>query len=94
MSSNPTPGPWLYYAGPPGRVLGPHRPRKGRLIVCDNLYPSQEADGRLIAAAPELLAAVEHARNYLRRPNFDAGMRDAVAGVMEAAIFKATGVQS
>ena len=42
------------------------------------------------AAAPDLLAALERVRKYLRSKKFDPGMRDAVAADIEAAIYNAT----
>jgi len=61
-----TPGPWSYNrdeGGMHGHVIS-----TGEYIICDlpdagaGAAPHTEANARLIAAAPELLEALEHAR--------------------------------
>lgn len=100
MSTKHTPGPWTA-SGPSelnGRFSVYHN---GPLIYCDN-----EADARLIAAAPDLLAALESALPALIRlgdfvGNVDLGGAsnqgriDRCALILQAraAIAKATGEQ-
>jgi hypothetical protein len=62
-----TPGPWVVTAAGPPRVISP----RGRIVAdCGKLIaedPRQaEANARLCAAAPELLAAAELALAHLR----------------------------
>lgn len=69
-----TPGPWSvntdprYEGGRPAMVWGPKGPGWG--VVCDlpAHYPREfnEADARLIAAAPEMYAELVRLRDFLR----------------------------
>lgn len=56
----PTPGPWAYVPRPGGYSITGDG---GRVVLCDDeqYYPTAppERDARLIAAAPDLLAALE-----------------------------------
>lgn len=87
-----TPGPWIqgehgYFYG------GPHS------VICRLEYPSTMTcdqilgNARLIAAAPELLAALGYMQDYLRLAPVTEPNRYALAKV-SAAIEKATGVRS
>ena len=75
-----TPGPWTYEPGDSmecGGILAPAR------MVCDFIEDPNEADARLIAAAPDLLESLEYAIRMV--PELAT-----VPGV-KAAIAKATG---
>lgn len=56
MSAKHTPGPWTAAAG---RILGGFGAVAKMVDQSTNYRAQQEADARLIAAAPELLAALE-----------------------------------
>ena len=100
MSAQHTPGPWKF-----GKELGARNGEwlvsfdagsKGRGIAIAETRTgpgSEEANARLIAAAPELLAALERAYmaliGYL--PAHRNGVTDAAIGAASAAITKATG---
>jgi hypothetical protein len=97
MSAKHTPGPWeidfTEYGGfavfvPPSHDMGHSLVicRRGPWIVREE---QSHANARLIAAAPELLEALEDAAMELD----DAGKREA-ANVARAAIEKATGGQA
>ena len=93
-TTGPTPGPWT--VGWTGTVGAPHnlgRPCVNTGGCADWVGPEgAEADARLIAAAPDLLAACEamaHAANLVYIERIDA-MNDA-AGLARAAIARATG---
>lgn len=102
-----TPGPWHVARGLYGdedgcTVWGPKGDEGGSPKVCnvDGVY-SPEADARLIAAAPELLAALESASGYLLNAKIDletgAPKRTAIKTIegglarVRAAIVKAEG---
>jgi hypothetical protein len=98
MNTKHTPGPWINNGriGPSdSRLLisaNPHRPHKdvGREIaITSHEDPDIElANARLIAAAPDLLAALEEmAKDYLIQNNFHEDRNTAAA---RAAIAKAT----
>lgn len=77
--SKHTPGPWTFEAGGHGNcgmIVGKTS------VVCDFVDDPKEADARLIAAAPELLEALEELL-YART--------DKSEGMAIAAITKATG---
>ena len=86
-----TPGPWTYAIGQglyeqryvidstPGRALA----------VCAGFEPRNEANARLIAAAPELLEALEAFKAIDAFDGWHPKYRDAIAKA-EAAIAKAT----
>lgn len=58
-----TPGPWTLSGN---IVNGPHY----AVAIVGGIYPTQDANARLIAAAPELLAALKMARTaFVRRSN-------------------------
>ena len=65
-----TPGPWLPCSGDAGRIInievnGPHN---DCLPVATLRGPDRKANARLIAAAPELLAALQHLLASSPRP--------------------------
>lgn len=85
-----TPGPWIWRIdGDTGDVYAPSAPEGSRLPA-QTFGPDAEANAALIAAAPELLDALE----TVRALQFDhsEGVRDRVATVVEAVIKKATSV--
>lgn len=59
MTTKHTPGPWRYEAGRDGRPPYVIRGTEGGFVVVGMTADRQEADARLIAAAPELLQALE-----------------------------------
>lgn len=84
-----TPGPWRILTDPETAVgttkrivaFGPHRE------VVSSAYVT-EANARLIAAAPELLAVVQHAATAHDGPDFDLGslVEQAVAALAKAGV--------
>ena len=98
MSTNHTPGPWAIIADVPGHEIG-YRAivavEDGKLAetIC-NPSPMGGANAALIAAAPELLAALEAADKWVAmyhdQPGHDAASR-CMSAVIRAAIAKATG---
>ena len=83
MSATHTPAPWIL-CEPNGRRMGW---RAGPAWLGEVMSPTIAADARLIAAAPELLAALVSVAAYLNADNCDEWMIDEV----RAAINKATG---
>ena len=98
MSTTHTPGPWAIVADVPGHEIG-YRAivavEDGELAetIC-NPSPMGGANAALIAAAPELLAALEAADKWVAmyhdQPGHDAASR-CMSAVIRAAIAKATG---
>lgn len=97
MQTKHTPGPWhigvrTFHAG--RDVYGP----KGEPVaVADDAItatPEAEANARLIAAAPELLAALRHLLEDAVALNMGESDRSGVLAEARAAIDKATGSQS
>jgi len=94
-----TPGPWAIDAAPAGSRI---TIQAGTLTVCEVGWPCREseADARLIAAAPELLAALRQAYTALEKSvHFETSLPfwrkggDGYAAAMDAraAIAKAEG---
>ena len=87
-----TPGPWQIWGQITGISRSPctgHTISKGpNIFICDAIGTS-DANARLIAAAPELLAACQRAL-----VEAVADDQDEWFAIMRAAIAKATGVQS
>ena len=82
MTTQHTPGPW--------RIVGGTEVRAGVGIICETaqyrapaLSDQAAADARLIAAAPDMLAALQHVLERATMPGF---LRDEV----KAAIARAT----
>ncbi|MFY2570157.1 hypothetical protein [Achromobacter ruhlandii] len=59
MTTNHTRGPWRYEPGRDGRPPYVIRRTEGGFVVVGMTADRQEADARLIAAAPELLEALD-----------------------------------
>lgn len=98
-----TPGPWSYeydedferynVYGPPGSRPVIDNP-DGELIICDiEIRDTAEADARLMAAAPDLLAGVQALFAWIddRSPDKKAAGWYAAENALKAAIAKATG---
>jgi hypothetical protein len=94
-----TPGPWLEYNSQGAKILNHWRIWDGKtsvctLAACEN--PEMEhANARLIAAAPDLLAALERAMRDIEnpeqvRPRSQHTLSLATRQWMRAAILKAT----
>lgn len=97
MSSKHTPGPWKWsdqYTHPSGKPAWTLLGRHGLygILTCDQGSAPQdlsdEANARLIAAAPELLAALQIA---VRQNSHDMQMTGEELRICAAAIAKATG---
>ncbi|MFY4005997.1 hypothetical protein [Achromobacter denitrificans] len=98
MTTKHTPGPWRYQPGRDSRPPYVIRGSEGGFVVVGMTADRQEADAALIAAAPELLEALEAEEEWRGRE--DAGELDPewdyetmVAAKRRAAISKAKGEQ-
>jgi hypothetical protein len=97
MSGQHTPGPWVYSPGHLPRVT----PRGGKVTICGvhrigarigTGHPAEtEANGQLIAAAPDLLAASARALAVIEDMEKLGGGKSSVGDALRAAIAKATG---
>lgn len=85
--SGHTPGPWRVEVAAIIRDI----PRAGPDDMVAALIGASEADQRLIAAAPDLLAALQNATRFLEANYTDADMPDILPGC-RSAIAKAIGV--
>ena len=93
-----TPGPWTVVPYGDGDSLVICSDEGGEWRICfmathggtETVWRSIQANARLIAAAPELLAALIAARNTLA----GCGMPSIAAGICDAAIAKATATPS
>ena len=91
MEAKHTPGPWTMGWEGAVREPGLGRPCVGTTGYADWVGPhGSEADARLIAAAPDLLAALEHARARLVHTH-GVNPNDGLHSEIDAAIAKATG---
>lgn len=96
MSKHHTPGPWAYKLDEDCRNLSvttAYAPTEivGGCGCCDSPWVSCEADARLIAAAPDLLEALEEiVKEYCENPDNGRTLRWAIDGAKEA-IAKAKG---
>lgn len=93
MTTKHTSGPWRYEPGRDGRPPYVIRGTEGGFVVVGMTAERQEADARLIAAAPDLLLALERItssyRSLLaRRPVRDV---DETLAEVDAALAKARG---
>lgn len=87
--SKHTPGPWFAQdtrlVGGQVAVVGPNHDRKageqGVMVVAhvNGRSGEQGANARLIAAAPDLLAALQAARGYVSQPKVLAAILSAIA---------------
>lgn len=82
MSTAHTPGPWFYDDSNKSRLI--INSEWAAIASIPYLDAEAVANARLIAAAPNLLAALEHAVETLSAEGFDVSM-------LRAAITKATG---
>lgn len=85
-----TPGPWRTAVCPSDRTP---LVKAGTLTVCSMAEGDENehlADQRLIAAAPDLLAACESVRNWSEQGGEDLNQIEAAMGLIRAAIAKAT----
>jgi hypothetical protein len=83
-----TPGPWRASDADNGTVFANDQPIGRRLIAYLPTNAAQGPNARLIAAAPDLLAALREANSWIDA--YSIGSR-AVLDQIQAAIFKATG---
>lgn len=89
MSTNHTPGPWIPHNGPCVFVVTTTtKPRTFRICTINTDRAEAEANARLIAAAPDLLAVLKETLVDYRA----CGMEERqIISVIRAAIAKATG---
>ncbi len=94
MNSKHTPGPWRWWETVGGARVAGHPADGSKNFVCDVLIPERDVsfmdNARLIAAAPDLLAALQaiisHDRHLLPNPwRIEAAI---------SAIAKATGIEA
>ena len=91
MEHKHTPGPWRYELGRNDRPPYVIRGSEGGCVVVGMTAARQDADARLIAAAPDLLAALESIVSDHEFCGDDWGSRrDAWIETARAAITKAT----
>jgi hypothetical protein len=92
MSTKHTPGPWFYYVTPSGVRYKVHGPTVD-YFICDVKGSNDLANARLIAAAPELLEALEKLADQAASNNDYDSDRGLQAAVEQARtiISKATG---
>ncbi len=102
--TQPTPGPWFasehtdadcWIVATAPILRGYRRPPPGALELAvmadDGLAPGvPEANARLIAAAPDLLAALREAERELHNPSYGGSIGLDVAEMVRAALAKAT----
>ena len=69
-----TPGPWKVGARHPGRIIAPESHTIIAYTTEDDEMPREHeaANAQLIAAAPEMLEALEETAQFLARPSDDA----------------------
>lgn len=85
-----TPGPWQAVAlAVRWAVTTTAKPRTFNICIINNDRDEQEANARLIAAAPELLAALKAARPHIG-VGYSAVQRHAITSQVDAAIAKTT----
>lgn len=95
--SKHTPGPWDYYFEPSDHYKHKIRSKPGLIcqlpgwVTHDELRLEQEANARLIAAAPELLRALEYAHACLTNQLSTKTKHEHAIDLARAAIAKATG---
>jgi hypothetical protein len=91
MKAKHTPGPWLYQPCAGQHDFAVYQEENGDCVALVRKY--DEANARLMAAAPDLLAACRDALRYLNNPEeFDGDLTEiAFATDLENAIRKATG---
>jgi hypothetical protein len=76
-----TPGKWVVAVHPQGLV----KVECGTRVICDG-FAGEEANARLIAAAPELLAACREALALLENPDADGFEADRVEKMLRDAL--------
>ncbi len=107
--AQPTPGPWIYRDGAVFGAVQPKpysaeyrtivRPRirtRNQVLQCGGTVQEHDANGRLIAAAPEMLAALKAIEAHHVEINAQAGRpeeRSTTLRLVRAAIAKAEGRQ-
>jgi hypothetical protein len=91
--SKHTPGPWVI--DPCGDILGNRNTPTDNGLICGMCEDRRDAEGaanaRLIAAAPELLAALKEARSWLIDADGGYGTYDTEIDAVDAVIAKAEG---
>jgi hypothetical protein len=88
-----TPGPWNYERIGSGEFLitDPGPPLPGFKVSAVGKMGLNEADARLAAAAPDLLAQLKNAEEVIRHIRLRTTWEDAVLAWVQAAIAKARG---
>jgi hypothetical protein len=90
VSAKHTPGEWVVGDAPDSRVAV-YAGNACIAVVGEQGYPVIDADARLIAAAPELLGAVQSAVSLLTDPDAGEDEANQVLAELEAALAKAKG---
>jgi hypothetical protein len=97
MTIKHTPGPWAIELPAPGSenpawILGPEEQGIARVSLWRGLGREQaEANAALMAAAPDLLAALKQALNYIENTEKEFGETYGCGNAARAAITKAEG---
>ena len=91
MTTEHTSGPWRYEPGRDGRPPYVIRGTEGGFVVVGMTADRQEADARLISAAPELLVQAEKHLAWLSKHTDWAGADDPDLDGLRGAIVKARG---
>lgn len=95
MTERPTPGPWKFgHVGTDALWIGPDYNKLPVAHVDHDMEYAREnsrANARLIAAAPDLLAAAERALNYITNTEGEMGETLESGDMLRAAIAKARG---
>lgn len=93
--TKPTPGPWVFSGNDSAPILHIYAPDNNHLFHQDRSLEEQEANARLMAAAPELLAACKAARatHYLTESEPGLPSLTEVEQMLRAAIAKAEPAQ-
>lgn len=91
MTFKPSPGPWAVHGGPGEPIHYVHGANRVAVIPEPSGYYQspleRESNARLIAAAPDLLTALERATQALgamEGPTFDEVHRNSVAAIIKA----------
>lgn len=97
MKTKHTPGPWIVGTFPTG--ASDVRSADSEICLCKSDFEDNQANARLIAAAPDLLEALEFALADMNRckahfmKTRDFGVSELALGLVEQAVRKAKGTK-